>query len=87
MNGRISGGRGTNSATAACDAFLEWLHAKPRFKTFKKVQAKVMQSSKRNLARCLKKGRAAATKVERAEVREMIVEEVSKEPRRAFAES
>ena len=47
----------------------------------KKVQAEVIQSSKRNLGRCLKKERAAAAKVERDEVREMIVVEVSEEPR------
>jgi hypothetical protein len=33
------------------------------------------------LGRCLKKERAATAKVERAKVREMIVEEVSEEPR------
>ena len=49
--------------------------------SIKKVQAEVIQRSKRNLAKCLKKERAAAAKVQRAEVRERIVEEVSEEPR------
>jgi hypothetical protein len=42
---------------------------------------RVIQTSKQNLARCLKKERAASAKVERDEVREMIVVEVSEEHR------
>jgi hypothetical protein len=42
---------------------------------------RIIQTSKRNLATCLKKERAASAKVERDEVREMIVVEVSEEPR------
>jgi hypothetical protein len=42
---------------------------------------RVIQTSKRNLATCLKKERAASARVERDKVREMIVVEVSEEPR------
>jgi hypothetical protein len=63
---------------ASCKAKIQNLRL---LAPIKKVQAEVIQSSKRNLARCLKKELAAAAKVERAKVQEMIAEEVSEEPR------
>jgi hypothetical protein len=66
------------SRIASCKAKIQNLTL---MAPIKKVQAEVIQSSKRNLTRRLKKERAAAAEVERAKVQEMIVEEVGEEHR------
>jgi hypothetical protein len=66
---------------AACKAKVQNLRL---MAPTKKVQAEVVQKSKRNLETCIKDVRAAAAKVERDEEREMIVQEVSAETRESL---
>jgi hypothetical protein len=66
------------SRMASCKAKIQNLRL---MAPITRVQAEVIQSSKRKLVRCLKAERAASAKVERDEGREMIVEAVSEEPR------
>jgi hypothetical protein len=70
------------SRMAACKAKVQNLRLMAP--SVKKVQAEVVQKSKRNLETCIKDVRAAAAKVERDEEREMIVQEVSAETRESL---